>query len=670
MPERVLGLDILPRGKGSKKFAAVVLSSEGIVIERRKIERRDLIGYISKKDINSVAIDNIWEISEETREIKEFLKKTQVNLVQVTGRPGNLKKLSYLAKKHNLHSGNKLSPMQTAEVAARLFLMDEGARISAIKDQTKISVVRSRSLGSGGQRQAGFERSISSMLQNVVRDLKQTLNKNRFTFDFFARKKKHGIQSGRFLVYEPYKKVKQVIKELETDEVRVEIEPIERNRLTFLEPEEQFRTRRLFCGVDPGRTVGLALLNLHGNVIETYSKTGIRIGQLIDEVYRRGKPILIATDVSEVPNFVEQMRRKCALKKTEIFHPKKDISTAEKWEIIRELGADVNNTHERDALVAAFMAFMHYKEHFKKIDKILSYLPVPVEDGEVKERVVGGETIAMSISKVLSRKLKTKKAEKKAKSVSLKLVKMKEERDNLLSEVAELRKDKEELRSWISELEGKVKRQEKRIQDLEWKVDEERRKRKHLTREKIEAELEKTKSERLKRLERAKRHLKRTILALNDHLEAKKQEVGLLRKLLFKKETEVAVKSLTSFKKDEVQKLMEKYGVKRGEVLWVRNPSGAGTLPSSLPLNKIKAIITEGDLPLRAKKALEEAEIPLLIPRDFPSSLSDDSKILLLPEKDLETAIENKKLRTLPEKEKRFKMLEKSIEEYRKKRQV
>lgn len=668
MPQKVLGLDILP---GRKKFAAIIITDEGIVVERKRVEKRNLIEYINRNDIEIVAIDNIWEINEDSQKIKHFIKKTGIELIQVTGKPRESRKVSYLAKEHNLHSGGKLNPSKTAEIAARLFFMGEGARVNAIKDQTKISVVRSRSLGgAGGQRQAGFERSISSMVQSVVRDIKQTLKKNDFPFDFFSRKKKHGIKSGRFLVYVPYQKVKEVIKEIDTDEVKVEVEPIERNRLTFLEPKEEFKKKRLFCGVDPGRTVGLALLDLNGNVIKTYSKKGIQIGELIGEVYRLGTPILIATDVADVPHFVEEMRKKCALRKTEIFRPQKDIPTTEKWDIIRELGADVSNTHERDALVAAFRAYTHYKKKFNKIDKILSYIPLPVDDPAVKELVVSGETIAMAISKVLSRKIKTREEKKKEKSISTDLAKLKKERDELFGEIAKLRNEKEELRKWIAELEDKLDERNEKIDELKWKLEEEKKKRRILKSKKISKEVEKTKNKKMKRLKREGKRLRKKIRELKEVLKGKKRKNSLLNKLLRKKEEEVAVKIIDSLTKENITELKEEFGMNKEDILWVQDPSNTDILSNVFPENGLRAIIAKGTFPKHTRKILQKANIPLLTPSDFSSSLTPSSKIFFLSKKEVNQAIENAKLRLLPEKEKKFKILEKSIEEYRKKRQI
>lgn len=666
MPGHVLGLDILPRRKGPTKFASVLISNEGIILDRRKIKRNELTKYINEKKVEIIGIDNIWEINEERNHIKQFIKETQVDLVQVTGKPGNTEKISYLAKEYNLHTGGKLSPVETAEIAARLVLMGEGARVKAIRDQTKISVVRSRSLGTaGGQRQAGFERSISAMVQSVVRDIKQNLRKNNLRFDIFSRKKKHGIGSARFLVYAPYQNVRKIVKELDTKEIRVEIEPVERNHLTFLEPEEEFKGERLFCGIDPGRTVGAAILRLDGRVVKTYSKRGIQIGELIGQIYKHGRPILIATDVSEVPYYIERIRKKCKARK---WYPSKDIPTSEKWEIIREMGADVSNTHERDALVAAFRAWENWREKFNKIDKITSYLPLPVDKGEIKELVVNDETIAMAISKVLSRKLNTRKKEKQKKSVSVKLGELKKERDDLLGKVAALQEDKDELREWVSELRTKIKEREEKIDELEWKIEEERKKRKLLKKRKIEEEIEEEKSKKLERLQRTKKHLKKKVTGLKNQLENKRQEISTLHKLLDKKDDEVVIKIIDSFTKQKVRNLVEKYAINEDDVLWVINHSTSCYLPPILLERGVRAIIAKDDFPLQVEKRFENAEIPIIAPKDFSPPLSRDMKVQVVSETRLEEARENAKIRQLPEKEKRYKMLEKSIEEYKKSR--
>lgn len=667
MPERVLGIDILPRGEGPKKFAGVLLSAGGIILDRSKIREQALVDYIAKNEISTVGIDNIWEIREGSQEIRRFLKETNVELIQVTGKPSNAKKLSYLAEKHNLHSGGKLNPFKTAEVAARLVLMGLGAKVTAIKDQTKISVTRARSLGgAGGQRQAGFERSISSMIQSVSRDIKRKLRRNDLPFDFFSREKKHGLKSGHFLVYSSQEKVKQVVKELETQEVRVHVEPVEKNHLTFLEPEDELKKKRLFCGIDPGRNVGLALLDLSGNLLGTYSKRGVGVEKLIGKIYEQGRPLVIATDVAEVPHFVEQIKGKCNSK---VFHPKKDIPTAEKWEIVRELRADVNNTHERDALVAAFMAFTAYKDKFKKVDKITSYLPVPVDGGEIKERVIGGETIAMATSKILSRKLKTIKEGEEKELKSSKLSELKEERKDLLKEVAQLQEENDELREWISELEEKLKERKRKIKELEWKIEKEKRKRKALKGKKINEEIEEAKSKRLEQLERTTNNLRKKNLDLKKNLRSQRKENALLRELLKKEKDEVAVKVLESLTKSNVKQLTETFGVKKSDVVWILNSSSGGAkVARTLVENEIRAVVVKKKPPTPTRKVFEEGDVPILSPKDFVPPLSINKEVKLIPKKRLEKAIEHAELRKLPERKKQFKILQKSIEEYRKSR--
>lgn len=664
MPERVLGIDILPRGKGPKKFAGVLLSAGGIILDRRKIRERELVDYITKNEISTIGIDNIWEIREGSQEIRRFLIETNVDLIQVTGKPGAAKKISYLAEKHNLHSGGKLSPFKTAEVSARLVLMGLGAKITAIKDQTKISVTRARSLGgAGGQRQAGFERSISSMVQSVSRDIKRILRRNDLPFDFFSRKKKHGLKSGHFLVYSPHQKVKEVVKELETEEVRVHVEPVEKKHLTFLEPKEELKTKRLFCGIDPGRNVGLALLDLSGNLLGTFSKRGVGVEKLIGKIYEHGRPVVIATDVSEVPHFVEQIKGKCNSK---VFHPKKDIPTAEKWEIVRELGADVGNTHERDALVAAFMAYTKYKDKFSKIDKITSYLPIPVDSGEIKERVIGGETIAMATSKILSRKLKTIRKDEEKELESSKLSELKKERNDLLKEVAKLQEKNDDLREWISELEEKLKERKKRIEDLEWKIEKEKRKRKALKGKKIKKGIEEAKNKRLEQLERTTNNLRKENLDLKKDLRSQRKRNSLLQDLLKKEKDEVAVKVLESLTKNDVRQLTETFGIKKGDVVLNLNSSSSGSkVARTLVESGISAIVVKKKLPIQARKVFEKENVPILSPQDFPSSLSVNKKVKLIPKKQLEQAIEHAELRKLPERKKQFRMLKKSIEEYR-----
>lgn len=119
-------------------------------------------------------------------------------------------------------------------------------------------------------------------------------------------------------------------------------------------------------GIDPGTTLGYAILDLKGNVLRLGSERGGSLKRLLEESTYHGIPIISSTDKMKCPELVHQF---CAKTGSRLVAPPADLTLREK----RALADDgiTNNSHELDALSAARFALKKYSAMFAKVDKAL-----------------------------------------------------------------------------------------------------------------------------------------------------------------------------------------------------------------------------------------------------------------------------------------------------------
>ncbi len=90
------------------------------------------------------------------------------------------------------------------------------------------------------------------------------------------------------------------------------------------------KPRYLIVGIDPGTTTAVAALDLDGNLLHLASSRQMTMSDVIESLYKVGKPLIIATDVQEMPYSVEKIRRAFS---AIAFVPKQDVSVETKVEM-------------------------------------------------------------------------------------------------------------------------------------------------------------------------------------------------------------------------------------------------------------------------------------------------------------------------------------------------
>jgi len=141
--------------------------------------------------------------------------------------------------------------------------------------------------------------------------------------------------------------------------------------------------RHLIVGIDPGSTVGVALLDLTGGKLACLSFEGGGIAEASRVIERHGTPSLVACDVTPPP---EMALRLASYFSCRLFVPQRQIREADKRAVAS--GAGVKNSHERDAYCAAVYAYRASANKLRQIDALTD---VSSEDrGRLKHLLLKG----------------------------------------------------------------------------------------------------------------------------------------------------------------------------------------------------------------------------------------------------------------------------------------
>lgn len=123
--------------------------------------------------------------------------------------------------------------------------------------------------------------------------------------------------------------------------------------------------RHIVVGLDPGATIGVAILSLSGEKITTGSFSGGGISEAVSFIEKNGTPSLIACDVFPAPEFAQKIASYFSCR---LHSPAHNIREEDKRQIAR--GSGVENNHERDAYTAAVFAFRAHANKLRQIDSL------------------------------------------------------------------------------------------------------------------------------------------------------------------------------------------------------------------------------------------------------------------------------------------------------------
>ena len=615
----VFGVDIQSgdvRGD-APSYALVIFDGDSIerdVVSYRKLRRR-----IDDERPAMVATDNMYELAEDKDALIHFLGSLppETTLVQVTGGT-DPEPLSRVASRHGVPYGKK--PMKEAEAAARLAAANVGQAVTAFTDTTEVKVARGRSTGSGGWSEDRYTRRIHGSVKRRAREVESELDDAGLEYDRDATEKYGGFSNAIFTV-EARPSDLPVSTERSGD-VRIEIERQRRDGVEF-EPLVK-RRDRVIVGIDPGTTTAVAIVSTDGAVLDVLSTRTADTADVIEWIIERGRPVVVAADVTPMPETVEKIRRSFDAAG---WVPDRDLPVDVKQHRTREEGYD--NDHERDAIAAAFGAYDAHKDNFERIAR---ETPPRQDQGAVLERVVAGnEPLAEVLSDLED---DGEDEEEETEHVPRELTAEERRINRLETQV-------ERLQDHVDTLEETIEQKDDRIEEYEQKLSDAR----------SEQRREARKSREVTRLERRNDQLERELEDERERieeLEGKLERLKALWKLdhsnfadvAEKKSGLVPVKVIEQFTRDAIETADEQFGLAEDDVIFLRDASGAGRSTAQLLADvNPKVVLRDGQLSDMADRILFEKEIPVA-PADIVT-IQEVDELAVAREPEVEAAIED-----------------------------
>ena len=579
-------------------------SSTGRYERFPSVSRFKLLRMIRQYRPDMLAVDSIQELAPNRKELISFLKRLppEVKLIQVTGNE-HQEPLTRLGKEKGI-AFNPLIPDEEAFACACLAAMGVGYIVSVFEDRTVIKVSRARSPGRGGWSQNRYRRKVQGKVREKVREIEQKLRDT----DYDARVTEGfgGLVNGTFVVNS--KRSDLGIHNSREEDVQVSVTSVEKNKIEFI-PLERKSREHIIVGVDPGTTIGVAVLNLDGELKGLVSSRMMSVPDIVSYIREKGKPVVVATDVVPPPATVEKIKRSF---KATLFAPNERIAVEEKVKLAKPYG--YKNDHERDALAAAVKAFNAYKNKFAQIDR---KAPAHMTD-DVKAMAVGGKAIDAAIEMLRPRPEKPHPKERAAPKpqeteTEARIAEMREllrRRDeqirNLQSYVADLRRD-------MRKMERRMEWQSKTIGDLQQHgIDDVRKGKEVSIRDREISRLKKEVYDERKR---------------NSELRSNIDRLKQIRVLEFRGDKS-PVKIIENLSKDAIAACDKKLGLKPGDIVFVRDAGGGTQAASMLIERSVRVIIRGTFMSHLAEEKFQEARVPVVSKEDVALKIVDDFAVI------------------------------------------
>ncbi len=372
------------------------------------------------------------------------------------------------------------------------------------------------------------------------------------------------------------------------------------------------RHRYTIVGIDPGTTLGLAMLDLEGKPIEVFSSKNYSISDAIRRIISYGTPLIVASDVTPTPSMVKKISKVFS---SHIHELSESLSTEEKIALTKGEGYEYRNVHERDALAACLYAFKRYKKKFAQVRK---KTPPDVDVEEVKALVIKGVSISAAINSLVH----SDSEEVGEHDVCGERGDEDENRINSTnSEILRLRgvikareREIEAMREYNAALRSELEAKEHEIQDLRIRIE--------TIRSMSHRELEET--EEIKRRDKEIKRLKNEIRAK----EAENEDLRrIIEELKWGKEINNGerIKVIKSFNRDVIQEVDKRYGFKRGDIVYLENGSGGGANTAELLARKGVSVVIYGkEMSHFAVEKFFEFGIPTFSTNDIPVMVRGD----------------------------------------------
>jgi len=586
----VFGIDIVKGSVRSRSrrpmYALVRLEGSGIVNETT-VSMFRLFRLLSEERPDILAVDSIQEIATDQHELFFFLSALppQTKLVQVTG--GEKKEtLGKVAARYNI-SFDRFDPFAEARTSARVAALGAGAEVIAFENESEVVVSRHRSPGRGGWSQNRYVRKIHGAVQLKGREIEMQLAAAGLRYEKKETKAFGGCSRVAFTVFAARGQVPVSTYRGADVQVRISGKRLERIRFRPLSGKPRY----LIVGIDPGTTTAIAALDLDGNLMHLESSRQMNMSGVIEALYRVGKPLVIASDVQEMPYSVEKIRRAFS---AVAYTPNQDTPVETKLALTA--GYPYGNVHERDALSAALDACTRYQHRFRNLIK---RVPPGHDLDEVRARVIRGQALDQVLVDMHA------VAPTAAPAPESPAVPAGEGRHD--ERVRVLDGMVKRLRTYVAELQEDLKAKEYEIHRLQGRLRSVHDNRAmQLAKDTELAKRDAIITSLKKRLRREERH--------GRTLAKRVERIRTFAELSVDGEAQ-PVKVLEALTREGLRRLAEDAGVNEGDIVFVQRTGGWGkSVVRDLADAKIRALITPstGESDVQINAAFREAGIPLL----------------------------------------------------------
>lgn len=392
----IMGVDIHPGSSVSAdrqpRYSVVILRDGQVIGKFEDIPLYRVLRLILEYHVDIVAVDNVFELAETTSKLSRLFSMipSGCRIVQVTGFPP-VRSVNQIAEELGLKGDGSLWGAYVNAVAAYSGIGDE---VRLFMDKTAIIVTKGRTPEQGGTSRDRYLRSIRASILRATKEIKKVLDENGLEYDLLIKRSKGGLEKSMFIVYAPREQLDGLVKSFHSKNVRVILKPY---RSKLLVKDEKYGKKPVIVGVDPGTTVGLAVLDLEGTpLLVTSLKTPDR-DEVLSKIMEIGEAVLVATDVARPPSFAKKI---ASLLNAKLYVPERDLSIEEKVKIVKEAESryqlDIPDSHARDALAAALKAYHDFKPTLEEISSKLQGIS-GIDRYRVYAKVLKGMPISQAI---------------------------------------------------------------------------------------------------------------------------------------------------------------------------------------------------------------------------------------------------------------------------------
>jgi predicted RNase H-like nuclease (RuvC/YqgF family) len=309
----------------------------------------------------------------------------------------------------------------------------------------------------------------------------------------------------------------------------------------------------LVVGIDPGTTLGYAVLDIGRNLLKVSSSKMLDISILTSELMSHGRVLIIGCDKKRIPDFVDKMATRLGAR---IISPDEDMLVQDKRSITSSL--PFRNDHEMDALASALFA---YKKIHPLINDINDYLE-KISKPALKHRLIeimllNPEFNMKNIIEMLE------KPEKQENRIMAKIIEQriytKSDYTRLFNKLMSLEQQDSALQKRNNELLSLQDFHKKAIRELDSQI----------------ASLSRKESadQRIKNLRKSILALSSKVSSSNAESEELRNELSLVYSFLADTKSNTVLKKLKDLGNGEFEKKRSLLNIQEDDILLVENPS-------------------------------------------------------------------------------------------------